>query len=94
MQGPPADLARATAVPSKKPQTSVQTMGATLLEGDLYLRIAARCGRIDSLNDALNVRPKLRPLLLAENHDHDPATRTIEARHSSELLLSGHYGGC
>src|ERR1035438_4750449 len=48
-----------------------------LLVRDVYLGKAAGCGRVDSFNDLLNVRPKQRPLLLAENDDCDFTGRQI-----------------
>jgi hypothetical protein len=48
-----------------------------LLVRDVHFSIAARRGRIDSFNDALNVGSKSRPLLLAENHNSDFAAGKI-----------------
>jgi hypothetical protein len=47
------------------PQRTDATLGWGLLEGNLYLCITARRGRIHCVNYKLNVRPKLPPLLPA-----------------------------
>ena len=48
-----------------------------LIEGDFYLGIATRRACVDRINDSLNVRAKLRLLLLAEDHDRDLSAREI-----------------
>ena len=48
-----------------------------LLVCDVHLGETAGSGRIDSFNDALDVRPEPRPLLLAENHNRDFAACEI-----------------
>lgn len=50
--------------------------GASLVR-DFYLGKAARRGGIDGFDDALDVTPKARPLLPAENHSRDLTARKI-----------------
>ncbi|MGA3075252.1 MAG: hypothetical protein ABSG56_16315 [Bryobacteraceae bacterium] len=60
-------------------QTDVDAVlgSVVLVVSDVHLGETAGSGRIDSFNDALDVRPEPRPLLLAENHNRDPAACKI-----------------